>query len=195
MSNPLETTNKKSNIYTKSGDHGETSLVGGTRLLKSDPRIESYGQVDQLNSWLGLCIAELEESGFGELDRQKESLQRIQRSLFVLGSHLACERERRDTLPPLGSPEVEKLEREIDEMDGQLPALKNFILPGGRRATGLLHIARTHCRQVERSMVSLNSADLPDLALPYINRLSDFLFVLARYVNLKAGEKEIIWKS
>ena len=187
-------TNKKSHIYTKGGDKGETSLVGGTRISKAHPSLDAYGGVDELNSWLGLCIAQLDEIGLKNFEPNKEWLKDIQRNLFVLGSILACEEGREAALPQLNQSDIEKLEQYIDIMDECLAPLKNFILPGGSTPGAFLHMARTHCRRVERTIISLQKKSLSPIYPAYINRLSDFLFVFARYVNMQLGSEEFLWK-
>ena len=184
----------KSNIYTKGGDGGETSLIGGTRIPKNHPCLEAYGGMDELNSWLGLCMAQLEEIGLKRFETQTDWMKDIQEDIFVFGSILACEEGREGTLPKLEQTDVGKLEQYIDEMDECLLPLKNFILPGGSIPGACLHMARTHCRKVERDIVALEKGNLPPLYLAYINRLSDFLFVLARYVNTQLGSSELLWK-
>ena len=185
--------NNKSHIYTKTGDAGETSLVRGTRVSKSDPCLEACGGMDELNSWLGLCIAQMEEIGLKDFEMQKKWLEEIQSNLFVFGSILACEEGREGTLPRLEQSDVKKLEQYIDEMDECLAPLKNFILPGGSLPGANLHLARNHCRRLERNIISLQKT-LPPTYLAYINRLSDFLFVMARTVNVKMGSEELLWK-
>ena len=187
--------NKKSGIYTKGGDGGETSLVGGTRVSKDHPSLDAYGGVDEINSWLGLCVAQMEEIGLKNFELDKDWLKDIQRDLFVMGSILACEEGREVALVGLEQSAVEKLEQRIDEMDERLAPLKNFILPGGSVPGASLHVARTCCRRVERAIISLQKKNFSPVYLAYINRLSDFLFVLARYVNMQLGSEECLWKS
>ena len=186
--------NNKFRIYTKGGDSGETSLVRGTRVSKSDPCLEAYGGMDELNSWLGLCIVHLEEIGLNDFEIQKNCLIEIQKDLFIFGSILACEEGQEDSLVQLRQSDVDKLERHIDEMDECLAPLKNFILPGGSLPGASLHLARSCCRRVERDVISLEKK-LPPVFIAYINRLSDFLFIMARYVNAKSGSEEFLWKS
>ena len=191
----MSDTSKQFRIYTKGGDKGETSLVGGTRIPKGDPCLNGYGGMDELNSWLGLCIARLDEVGLKNFEPYKNWLKDIQRDLFVYGSLLACEEGREGLVPQLKQSDVDKLEEWIDEMDEYLPPLKNFILPGGGLPGASLHVARTRCRKVERSIATLQDKDLPPVYLAYINRLSDFLFIFARYVNMRMGAQEYLWKS
>lgn len=186
----------KSNLYTKMGDNGETGLVGGTRVSKADARIDLYGEVDELNSWVGIAISQLDESLFKE---EVSYLQKIQCYLFDLGSNLACEAEQREKfkLPKLNEQVITDLEKQIDELDSQCPKLSNFILPGGSKASASLHLCRTVCRKIERKMIQFrlqHEEELPVHAAPFMNRLSDFFFVLSRYVNIKQEIKEVPWK-
>lgn len=187
---------KKSKVYTKTGDKGETGLVGGSRALKSDHRIDLYGEVDELNSRIGFATSLLaQENKFTEI---LNLLHRIQSALFDLGSNLACEEENRAKfkLPQIKEKAITEMEESIDKMDGELEPLKSFILPGGSLASAALHLCRTSARNVERKMVAYHNESgeaLPDHALAYINRLSDYFFVLARYVNHQQNGKEILW--
>jgi len=183
---------KKADVYTRSGDKGTTGLVGGTRILKSDPRIHLYGEVDELNSTIGAAISMLP----GDFD--KTLLFKIQSSLFDLGSNLACEKEKRDQfkLPNIKDSLILELENEIDLLDHQLPALKHFILPGGSPAAAAFHICRTVCRRVERQMVefgNIHQGEIPEMSLEYVNRLSDYFFILSRSLNFKMNIKETQW--
>jgi len=177
-------------IYTRTGDDGTTGLIGGQRVLKSDPRIECTGVVDELNAALGVASVNAN-------DVAKASIKLVQDDLFVIGAHLATppENAHRATLPILDSSIAHRLEREIDETEVQLTPLKNFILPGGCEASARLHFARTICRRVERTLVHF----APELKVPediviYINRLSDWLFVQARLANAVAGHVDVIWE-
>ena len=176
-------------IYTKTGDDGTTGLIGGSRVSKSDVRIEAYGTVDELNAMIGWVAV----AARGTL---LEELHRVQGELFVIGSHLATpEGSRKESsLPPLGEEMVRRLEVEIDQAETTLPALKNFILPGGSEAGARLHVARTVCRRAERMLVGWSLAD-PDrtLVIEYLNRLSDWLFVMARAANRVDGIDDIPW--
>lgn len=166
-------------IYTKQGDAGETGLFGGARVPKDDLRIRTYGTFDELNAVLGLVIA---EEGCSPEVGQK--LVRIQGELFQLGAELATPRGKKVSIKWIEADHIEIMEKEIDEMDASLPPLKNFILPGGVKAAGLLHLARTICRRAERELITLNRAEPQrPLVLQYMNRLSDYLFVSARFVN------------
>jgi cob(I)alamin adenosyltransferase len=176
-------------IYTKTGDKGETSLLSGSRVIKSDQRIESYGTIDELNSYLGLVRDYLED------ESKKGVLLTVQEYLFTVGSHLADDGKRDFGLPPLTAEHITHLEQEIDEMNQHLEPMKNFILPGGAPAISYIHIARTICRRAERRVVELNSMENRfDLVVRYLNRLSDFLFVLARWEHAQSGVSEIPWK-
>lgn len=175
-------------IYTKKGDTGETSLFGGQRVSKSSKRINAYGTVDELNSILGTAIA------FGISDYGKKHLETVQQQLFVLGADLATPKSREVRINRIGEEEITFLEEAIDEMDEQLPQLKNFILPGGSKAGAALHHARTVCRRAERITVECrHEEEISELAITYMNRLSDFLFVIARFENQQAGTKETTW--
>jgi cob(I)alamin adenosyltransferase len=177
-------------IYTRTGDAGETSLFDGTRVPKGDPRVDAYGEVDEVNAWLGLARAHL--VGYEAIDAP---LVQIQRDLFALGAMLADPSRRiadRVTKAALTDEDVNRLERLIDELESALPPLRRFILPGGAAAGAALHVARTVCRRAERRMVSLDPPPDPT-ALRYVNRLSDLLFVMARSANMHAGVAETEW--
>jgi cob(I)alamin adenosyltransferase len=176
-------------IYTKKGDQGSTGLIGGTRVSKGDVRIEAYGTVDELNSYIGL-ISTL------EIDlRYVAQLQEIQDRLFTIGSHLAADPEKsKMQLPDLTESDVEKLEHWMDVMDEALPALTAFILPGGHSISAHTHVARCICRRAERMTVSLDELEgVEALVLTYLNRLSDYLFVLSRKLSHDKGVKEHTW--
>ena len=178
-------------IYTKVGDKGTTSLIGGTKVLKSDLRIEAYGTVDELNSYVGLCNDVLID------EHSKRILKEIQDRLFTIGSSLACDpkKEPKMKIPDLKEEDVSLLEEEIDTMSKVLPEMKNFILPGGHATVSHVHIARCVCRRAERCCVRLNEQATEDLLiLKYLNRLSDYLFVLARYASHLLNAEEIAWK-
>ncbi|MTI88164.1 MAG: cob(I)yrinic acid a,c-diamide adenosyltransferase [Balneolaceae bacterium] len=175
-------------IYTKKGDTGETSLFGGQRVSKSSKRINAYGTVDELNSILGTAVA------FGVSEKGNELLETIQQQLFVLGADLATPISKKVRIKRIGSDEVDFLEQHIDEMEKTLEPLKNFILPGGSKAGATLHYARTVCRRAERISVECRQEeDISKAAITYMNRLSDFLFVMARYENKQAGTEEKSW--
>jgi len=177
-------------IYTKKGDKGETSLIGGNRVSKSDLRIEAYGTLDELNSFIGLI------RDFSIDTEQKNALATIQSNIFIAETVYATAPESvHQKLPELKESDIELLEHEIDRMNESLPELKNFILPGGHPVVSYCHIARTVCRRAERIIVSLEFNDMQhDLALKYVNRLSDYLFVLARFVGHELGVGDQIWK-
>ncbi|MGK9368065.1 cob(I)yrinic acid a,c-diamide adenosyltransferase [Melioribacter sp. Ez-97] len=177
-------------IYTKTGDKGTTSLLGGERVFKDDPRLNAYGTVDELNSLLGLAITEIENTELIEV------LRGIQDELFELGADLAAPANSNVKIDRINIANAERLERLIDKFEERLPALKNFILPGGGKAGALLHYARTVCRRAERETAALmKGVEMDSAVLVYLNRLSDLLFVLARYSNQIDGAPEIIWKK
>ena len=184
----------KSNVYTGTGDNGETSLVGGQRVPKSEIKIEAYGTADELNSHLGLAI-----SLSRNLQEQEIAiLQSVQNNLFNLGSLLATLPEERAkfNLPELNADLINSLESEMDRMDATLPRLKNFILPGGTPGASAFHVCRTVCRRLERIMVSLGSFEgnvIPDGAIVFVNRLSDYFFVLSRSLNAREEITDITW--
>lgn len=188
---------KKSKIYTKTGDFGETGLVSGNRALKSDPRIDLYGELDELNSRIGLASSELALDGqFGPII---DFLHHIQSAIFDLGSNLACEPENRAKyhLPQISDEFIAEIEKTIDSLDSNLPELKNFILPGGSTLSATLHLCRTNARTVERKIIhfhNVSKEDLPQNSIIFLNRLSDYFFILARYVNKVKGVSEINWK-
>ena len=181
-----------SRIYTKTGDQGTTALIGGTRVPKSHLRIEAYGTVDELNSYIGLCRDLLADPVFADLLRE------IQDRLFTIGASLACDpqREPRMKIPDLAETDIASLEKEMDRMTEVLPAMKHFILPGGHPTVSHLHIARCICRRAERHCVrlELEKEEVDAIILRYLNRLSDYLFVLARYTAQQAGVAEIPWR-
>mgnify|MGYP006151765519 CR=1 FL=1 len=176
-------------IYTKKGDKGKTSLIGGTRVPKHHIRIESYGTVDELNSWLGV-IRDLTPN-----EAVKSLLKEIQDRLFTVGSALAADPEHsKMILPDIKPTDVEALELDMDRMNESLPELKNFILPGGHLTASYCHVARCVCRRAERLVVALAEQEAVDeLVIQYMNRLSDHLFVLARYLAHNDGAEEITW--
>lgn len=184
---------KKAKIYTKVGDHGETRLVGGTTVRKSDPRVDAYGTLDELNSQLGLCIFHCPKDNPALL----EFLEQIQNELFNIGSLLACEDETLFSQMPQVEPQrIEALEQKIDQLSSELPELRNFILPGGGLLACHFHLARCICRRAERLCSDLLAQNKKlNIAFIYLNRLSDFLFVIARWSNHKIGVKDIAWKK
>ena len=175
-------------IYTKRGDKGETSLMGGKRVAKDSLRIEAYGAVDELNSLIGVVLSE------GVDKRAYKKLERVQIELFVLGGDLATSKDMKIKVPRVNKTFIKRLEKEIDEWEKELPAIKNFILPGGTSAGANLHLARTIARRAERLITKLSAEErINENAPAYINRLSDWLFVLARYVNKAEGQEESVW--
>jgi cob(I)alamin adenosyltransferase len=175
-------------IYTRTGDRGETSLFGGARVAKNDPRIEAYGTIDELNSFLGVARAAWAESPIdGELAR-------VQSDLFDAGAHLASPGTSR--FPGIGNERIEALEHGIDAMEAELAPLKNFILPGGTLAAAHLHVARSVCRRAERLVVALHDDTPPtESTIAFLNRLSDYLFVAARFANVRNGVPDVPWTS
>ncbi len=180
-------------IYTRTGDAGTTSLVGGTRVSKTHPRLEAYGTVDEVNSHLGL----LASYDIPQADR--EALQWIQNRLFDLGCQLATEEDSKWRPRAITAEDVARLETLIDQVDTTLPRHNRFILPGGTAAAAQAQVARTVARRAERDMLRLDSAlggeKIASEALRFINRLSDYLFVMARHLNIIAGGNEIFWEQ
>ncbi len=179
-------------IYTKTGDKGTTSLIGGTKVSKSHLRIEAYGTVDELNSYIGLSRDLLVD------EKGRATLLEVQDRLFTIGSSLACDpiKEPKMRIPDLKEKDITFLESEIDRMHDTLPLMKSFILPGGHVISSQIHIARCVCRRAERCCVRLEveSLEVEPVILKYLNRLSDYLFVLARYVAHQSKAEEIPWK-
>jgi cob(I)alamin adenosyltransferase len=180
-------------IYTKTGDKGKTSLIGGTKVFKNHIRIETYGTIDELNSHIGLVRDYTPE------ENQRNILKEIQDRLFVIGSSLACDPEKETGMhiPDLKEEDVTVLEKEIDAMNEVLPPMKNFILPGGHAAVSSTHIARCVCRRAERCCVNMQQHELfvEPVIIKYLNRLSDYLFVLARFIAQELHVAEIIWRG
>lgn len=179
-------------IYTKTGDLGKTSLIGGTKVSKSNLRIESYGTVDELNSFIGLAADHLTH------EHSRVILKEVQDRLFTIGSSLACDPDKVPLMkiPDLKETDVELLEKEIDKMNEELPEMRSFILPGGHMAVSNIHVARCVCRRTERICVGMKELDIfvDPLVIKYLNRLSDYLFVLARYAGNLLGVEEMKWK-
>jgi len=178
-------------IYTKKGDKGETSLFGGERVSKSAERIEAYGTVDELNSVIGLALS------YGLSEEGRKMLQKIQEHLFILGADLATPPSTDTRIRRLEEEQVTYLEECIDRLEEELPDLKNFILPGGSQPGATLHVARTVCRRAERAAVRCRENredEISEIAIKFLNRLSDLLFVAARYENKTAGVRETTWK-
>lgn len=178
-------------IYTKTGDKGETALFGGRRVPKSDLRVDAYGTVDELNSFVGLLRDSVQHPHIREI------LMHIQHRLFTLGAHLASDPAKHPPLPDLLSADVDLLEKEMDAMDAQLAPLKHFILPGGHHSVSTCHVCRTVCRRAERLAVALAQSGEPveHLVLQYLNRLSDYFFMLARFLAHDLGVEEVIWRT
>lgn len=178
-------------IYTRTGDDGTTGLFGGPRVRKNAPRVAAYGDVDELNSCLGVTLA-------GDVHgKLLPLLVQVQHELFDLGGELASPDPDRMKTRSLGTAQIERLEREIDDFSSELPPLRAFILPGGTPLAAQLHIARTVCRRAERSVLSLADAEpQSNVSLPvvYLNRLSDWLFVAARYANFASGVADVAWR-
>ena len=179
-------------IYTKTGDLGKTSLIGGTKVPKSHIRIDTYGTVDELNSWIGVV------SDYTPDEQIKAILKEIQDRLFTVGSSLACDPEKEPLMkiPDLKESDIEFLEKQMDAMNEELPAMKFFVLPGGHLAISQCHVARCVCRRAERCCVNMQEQDIfvEPLVIKYLNRLSDYLFVLSRYLGHQMGIDEIPWK-
>jgi len=177
-------------IYTKTGDTGTTALFGGKRVSKADLRIDTYGTVDELNSFVGL-VRDQEVN-----QKRKNTLVEIQDRLFTIGSILATEPgNTKVRIPSLADTDISLLEKEIDSMDAELPQMKFFVLPGGNQSVSFCHVARTVCRRAERLVVALNSQEPVDtLVVQYLNRLSDYLFMLSRKMTQELGAEETPWK-
>ncbi len=184
-------------IYTRTGDAGQTRLVGGQQVAKDSARIEAYGTVDELNAIVGLVRVAVREAASlaDERERLERWLHDTQQNLFDLGSDLATRAEDRwEGMPLVSAEDVTALEQLMDEMNEELEPLKSFVLPGGGPVSALLHHARTVCRRAERRTLTLAAEEpIGDQVIPYLNRLSDAFFVLSRWVGLKAGESEILW--
>jgi cob(I)alamin adenosyltransferase len=177
-------------IYTRTGDRGETALLGGTRVSKAAPRVAAYGEVDELNAWLGLVRAGADD------DQLKDMIEQIQRDLFAVGSRLSDpvgKVTNRVEKTSVGATEVERLEGWIDLLETEVPPLRRFILAGGSLDGASLHVARTVCRRAERAIVGLGADQVEPDILEYVNRLSDLLFVMARAANHRHGAPETEW--
>jgi cob(I)alamin adenosyltransferase len=178
-------------IYTKTGDEGTTALFGGKRVSKADLRIDAYGTVDELNSYIGL-LRDQEVNG-----KRKDVLIEVQDRLFTVGSILATEPgNTKVKIPSLIESDIHFLEKEIDKMDSELPPMKFFVLPGGHTSVSFGHVARTVCRRAERLIIGLNDQEKIDsMVIKYMNRLSDYLFMLCRKMSHELGAEEIPWKA
>ena len=177
-------------IYTKTGDEGKTGLYGGARIEKHHLRIESYGTVDELNSHVGLLCDQLDNADF------QTELRFVQDRLFVIGSNLAKDPSKDLKVPEIVEADVERLEQQIDSMESNLDPLQTFILPGGHRIVSQAHVVRCVCRRAERRVVALAESEaVPPILIKYLNRLSDYAFVLARALAKELGADEIPWKA
>jgi len=178
-----------SKIYTRSGDSGKTSLIGGTRVSKNNPRIEAYGTVDELNSFTGVL------STYPMQATELRTLQEIQHKLFNIGSNLATDLSKNELINAsvICDEDIQLLENEIDRIDAQLPELHNFVLPGGSASGAMAHVCRTITRRAERRALDLTEVD--SMVLKYLNRLSDFFFVLSRYLTVSENKHEFLWKK
>lgn len=178
-------------IYTKTGDKGQTSLIGGTRVAKHHIRIEAYGTVDELNSWIGLIRDQNID------DHSKKILIEIQDRLFTIGASLASDPEKsKMKIPDLKEEDITLLEKEIDKMNESLPEMKNFVLPGGHTTVSYCHIARCVCRRAERNTIHLSEENfVAELVVKYLNRLSDYIFVISRKFTQDLKAEEIPWKA
>lgn len=179
-------------LYTKTGDKGTTSLVGGTRVPKTHARLEAYGTVDELNAHLGLLATYLTD------EADQSFLQQVQDRLFAVGSHLATDQTKISlkAASVITPQQVEEMEHEIDRLDAQLPQLAAFVLPGGSRGAAVCHICRTVCRRAERRILALSEqVEVSSVLLAYVNRLSDYLFVLSRKMNQDEKKDEIFWNN
>jgi len=177
-------------IYTKTGDKGQTSLLSGERVLKNDPQIEAYGTIDELNSFLGLLISEIENEVI------KEKLGLIQHKLFNAGTSFAIKSEVKFDVPEIKEEDISFLESGIDKMNKELPELTSFILPGGTRAVSLTHVCRSICRRAERNAISAGlDSNQSIMVIKYLNRLSDYFFVLSRKISEESGADIINWKK
>jgi cob(I)alamin adenosyltransferase len=182
-------------VYTRGGDQGQTSLIGGERVSKASPRLDGYGTVDELNATLGLVGEALAASAAGP--HLLPIVRRVQNELFNLGAELAtADPDTRAKLPRIEQRHIDALERDIDAVNDDLPALRSFVLPGGGWASAYFHLARTVCRRCERLIVGLAATeDIGEHAVQYLNRLSDALFVWGRWCTLKDGKDEPLWDS
>lgn len=178
-------------IYTKTGDKGQTGLIGGRRVSKADLRIDTYGTVDELNSWIGLVRDQAVNN------KWKELLKEVQDRLFTIGAELATDPEKapKQVMPAIVPADVTLLETSMDAMDDELPELRAFVLPGGHESVSFCHLARTVCRRAERLVITLdNTSPVDPLVIQYLNRLSDYLFVLSRKMAQDLAVEEIEWK-
>ncbi len=178
-------------IYTKTGDTGQTGLIGGRRVSKADLRIDTYGTVDELNSWIGLVRDQAVNS------ERRDLLKEVQDRLFTVGAELASDPEKppKQAMPAIIPADILLLETGMDRMDEELPELRAFVLPGGHEFVSFCHLARTVCRRAERLVIALNETSVVDpLVIQYLNRLSDYLFMLSRKMAQELGAEEVAWK-
>ncbi len=188
----------KARIYTKTGDKGETSLVGGSRVSKADPRLEAYGTLDELNSLVGFLRAHLTASKLSALGDVDVRLQAVQNNLFNIGSHLACEDEKLKSQLPGLTPGLENaLEADMDRWESELPPLREFILPGGSLLASVAHQNRCVCRRAERFVIGLQQSGviIDNAQIVFLNRLSDWFFLLARKCNSVSGINDVAWSK
>ena len=179
-------------IYTKTGDSGETSLLGGKRTYKCCLEMDAIGEVDEINAYVGLIIAELGVN----LPENKKLLIKIQHNLFIIGSNIAAIQTDLKNIPKITEDQIIALEKQIDKLDEHLPVLDQFILPGGHKIAAMTYIARTVCRRAERTVIDLSKKhEVDPFIKKYMNRLSDYLFTLGRYINKKTNKPEIAWKK
>lgn len=183
-------------VYTRSGDGGTTRLAGGQERRKDDLRLEAYGTVDELNAVLGLVAEEMARAAPMEAGVTEATIRRVQNELFDLGGELATlPEDRHEKQALVSSEDVARLEREMDEATATLAPLRSFVLPGGGMVSALFHQSRTVCRRAERRLVSLHAAEAQrEVALHYLNRLSDWLFVMGRVAAVKSGKGEVLWR-
>ncbi len=183
---------KKSIVYTRTGDCGTTCLIGGTRVSKIDPRLEAYGTVDELNSFIGLLVSYLNN------EADIAFLQKVQNTLFSVGANLATDIKKVEVAESciLSDEDVKEVEHQIDLNDSKLPPLKAFVIPGGETSASVCHVCRTVCRRAERCILELVAGyHISDNLLAYMNRLSDYFFVLSRKINFDAGKEELFWQN
>ena len=188
---------KITKVYTRTGDKGMTDLVGGVRVSKNDPRLEAYGTTDELSSHLGLLAAMMAHDS-NTLEEERQMLVRSQNNLFIIGSYLAIDQNQMPLYDFARLPDGETtlLEQRIDQLMATLPEKQGFVLPGGTVSAAQCHVCRTVCRRAERRILELaQHARVDDYVLQYVNRLSDYLFVLAKIINFNAGQSEIIWQK
>ena len=188
---------KITKVYTRTGDKGMTDLVGGVRVSKNDPRLEAYGTTDELSSHLGLLAAMMAHDS-NTLEEERQMLVHSQNNLFIIGSYLAIDQNQTPLYDFARLPDGETtlLEQRIDQLMATLPEKQGFVLPGGTVSTAQCHVCRTVCRRAERRILELaQHAPVDDYVLQYVNRLSDYLFVLAKIINFNAGQSEIIWQK